>query len=302
MKAVDLFCGCGGLSLGFQKAGFEIISAYDIWDKAINVYNANFNHQAKLLDLSSIPPAYFKKLEPDVVIGGPPCQDYSSAGKRNEKNGKADLTIIFAELVCGNSPKWFVMENVDRITKSTTLPKAIEIFKTHGYGLTQIVLDASKCGVPQKRKRYFMIGELNGEENFLYEKLEKNVSSSSMTVYDYIGNELDTKYYYRHPRSYARRAIFSINEPSPTIRGVNRPIPSTYKIHPGDATTDLSLVRVLTTNERARLQTFPQDFEFNSTKTDLDQMIGNAVPVNMARYIASCLLEHVKKTNNYKRR
>jgi DNA (cytosine-5)-methyltransferase 1 len=300
MKTLDLFCGCGGLSLGFQSAGFQIHSAFDAWDKAIEIYNENFSHKAELLDLSTISHSYFSELRPDLIIGGPPCQDYSSAGKRDENNGRADLTIIFAELVCGVSPKWFVMENVDRIIKSATLQRAIDIFKGSGYGLTQIVLDASKCGVPQKRKRFFMIGELRGEDDFLHNALIANVSDKSMTIYDYLGNELNTKYYYRHPRSYARRGIFSIDEPSPTIRGVNRPIPGTYKVHDGDATHDLSQVRVLTTEERARLQTFPINFKFKGTKTDLEQIIGNAVPVNLANYVAGCLFKHIATSNNAK--
>jgi len=293
MRTLDLFCGCGGLSLGFQSAGFQIHSAFDAWDKAIGIYNNNFGHNAELLDLSAVPHSYFSELRPDLIIGGPPCQDYSSAGKRDENNGRADLTITFAELVCGVLPKWFVMENVDRIAKSETLQKAINIFKSSGYGLTQIVLDASKCGVPQKRKRFFMIGELHGEDAFLHNALISNLSDKSMTIYDYLGDELNTKYYYRHPRSYARRGIFSIDEPSPTIRGVNRPIPSTYKVHDGDATHDLSQVRVLTTEERARLQTFPVDFKFEGTKTDLEQIVGNAVPVNLANYVATCLFKYI---------
>ena len=108
-----------------------------------------------------------KKFKPDIIIGGPPCQDYSSAGKQDETQGRANLTIKFAELVCGVRTKWFVMENVERIIKSETLPKAVQIFKEAGYGLSQVVLDASLCGVPQKRKRYFMIGELGGVDGFL---------------------------------------------------------------------------------------------------------------------------------------
>ena len=100
------------------------------------------------------------------------------------------------------------MENVELIFKSKTLPKAINIFKYNGYGLTQVVLDASLCGVPQKRKRYFLIGVLGEEDNFLEDELFKNLSNEPMTIYDYLGDELKTEHYYRHPRSYNRRGIF----------------------------------------------------------------------------------------------
>ena len=154
-------------------------------------------------------------------------------------------------------------------------------------------MDASKCGVPQKRKRFFLIGELGGKDHFLNNELLINQASKSMTIRDYLGFEFKTEYYYRHPRSYARRAVFSIDEPSPTIRGVNRPIPSTYQPHKGDATKDLTKVRVLTSLERARIQTFPLGFVFKGTKTDLEQMIGNAVPVNLACYVAEHLMKYI---------
>lgn len=298
--AIDLFCGCGGLSLGFEKAGFKIIKAFDNWDKAAGIYNANFNHEAELKDAYDLEPEYLKKFHPDVILGGPPCQDYSSAGERDETKGRANLTLRYAELVCGVKPKWFVMENVDRIMKSVTLPKAITLFRDTGYGLTQVTLDASKCGAPQKRKRYFLIGELNGVDDFLEESLIKNQTAKSMTIRDYLGDEFGTEFYYRHPRSYARRGIFSIDEPSPTVRGVNRPIPKTYQIHPGDATDNLLEVRPLTTLERARIQTFPMSFKFEGSKTDLEQIIGNAVPVELATYVGKHLLNYIndsKKTN-----
>ena len=114
-----------------------------------------------------------------------------------------------------------------------------------------------------------------------------------MTIREYLGDEFDTEFYYRHPRSYARRGIFSIDEPSPTVRGVNRPIPATYQIHPGDATDDLSRVRPLTTLERARIQTFPREFTFEGSKTDLEQIIGNAVPVELAAYVGRHLLDYM---------
>lgn len=294
INVVDIFCGCGGLSLGFQKAGFNVVKAFDNWDKAVDIYNRNFDHEAELVDAYNLTAEHIESFSPDVIIGGPPCQDYSSAGKQDETKGRANLTLRYAELVCEIQPEWFVMENVDRILKSQTLPKAIDIFKSSGYGLSQTVLDASLCGVPQKRKRFFLIGHIGDIDGFLTESLYSDLSSKSTTIRDYLGDEFQTEYYYRHPRSYARRGIFSIDEPSPTVRGVNRPIPPGYPIHAGDATNDLSKVRPLTTLERARIQTFPASFEFSGSKTDLEQMIGNAVPVDLAKYVAIHLKRYIE--------
>lgn len=295
MKIVDLFCGCGGLSLGFQNAGFDIIASYDNWKPAIETYKLNFKHPINDIDLSNSDNYNLIEFQQaDIIIGGPPCQDFSSAGKRDESLGRADLTVHFSNIISINKPKWFVMENVEQILKSKAIIEARKKFKDAGYGLTQIVLNASLCGVPQNRKRFFIIGELHGTDDFLSHALLNNQSVKPMTIYDYLGNSLNTEYYYRHPRSYQRRAIFSIYEPSPTVRGVNRPIPPTYKIHEGDATQDLSKVRMLTIEERSYIQTFPPQFVFIGNKTEKEQLIGNAVPVKLAEYVARILKDYIE--------
>ncbi len=117
-----------------------------------------------------------------------------------------------------------------------------------------------------------------------------------MTIRDYLGNKLGLEHYYRHPRNYSRRGVFSIDEPSPTVRGVNRPIPSGYAKHSGDpVNVELSQIRPLTTKERSYLQTFPEDFEWIGTKTNLEQMVGNAVPVNLAEFVANAIKEFYLK-------
>lgn len=300
MRVVDLFAGCGGMSQGFKQAGYEVVAAYDKWAAAVAVYQTNFDHPIFEIDLSTLKNfGDIKAFQADMIIGGPPCQDFSSAGKRDESQGRADLTLTFAEIVASVKPKWFVMENVDRIRKSVVLHQAQSILKNAGYGLTPTILNASLCGVPQNRKRYFLVGELDGYHDALTPYFEKNLANEPMTIHDYLGDSLGIEYYYRHPRSYQRRGVFSIYEPSPTVRGVNRPIPSTYKQHANDATSITSTLRALTTIERSYIQTFPKDFIFEGTKTNLEQMIGNAVPVRQAEYIARCLLEYIKdKTND----
>jgi DNA (cytosine-5)-methyltransferase 1 len=301
MKTIDLFSGCGGLSLGFQNAGFEILAAFDKWEPAIKVYKDNFNHPIYNTDLGSLEGLEFvKSLKPQMIIGGPPCQDFSSAGKRDETRGRADLTISYANIVSAAKPEWFVMENVERITKSHILKEALQIFKQAGYGLSYQVLDASFCGVPQSRKRFFLVGHMHSIDNFLNPYFNKNLSNKQMTLFDYFGKSLGVEYYYRHPRSYARRGIFSVYEPSPTIRGVNRPIPKGYTKHESDPVAVSDKVRALTTKERSLIQTFPEDFILNGSKTDLEQIIGNAVPVKLGEYVAKCIKEYISDRQNNK--
>lgn len=295
MRTIDLFSGCGGLSLGFQNANFEILAAFDKWKPAIKVYQDNFDHPIYDTDLESEEAIEFiKQLNPEIIIGGPPCQDFSSAGKRDETLGRADLTLSFANIIATCKPEWFLMENVERITKSKILKEAIQLFKKAGYGISYDVLDASLCGVPQARKRFFLVGHRNSKDGFLNSYLTKNLSNRQMTISDYLGKSLNTEYYYRHPRSYMRRGVFSVHEPSPTIRGVNRPIPKGYVRHSGDPVEITDQVRPLTTIERSYLQTFPDTFIFRGTKTDLEQIIGNAVPVKLGEYVANCIKDYIK--------
>lgn len=285
------------MSLGFQKAGFDILAGFEHWNVAISCYKRNFIHPVEDVDLSNVELSVqtIKKYSPDIIIGGPPCQDFSGAGNRVEGD-RANLTVSYAEIIKEILPQYFVMENVERAASSEAYKKARIIFKEAGYGLTEKVLDASLCGVPQKRKRFFCIGFKNGHDSFLDGLLSTNQSVFPLTVREYFQKEnydLPMEYYYRHPRSYKRRGIFSVDEPSPTIRGVNRPKPANYKKHGGDL-IEPDGVRNLSCLERALIQTFPLDFVWDDSSSATEQMIGNAVPVKLANYVATCLMRFIK--------
>lgn len=296
IKVVDLFCGCGGMSLGFLKAGFDILAGFEHWNAAISCYKKNFSHQVEDIDLSNIEQSVrvISQYQPDIIIGGPPCQDFSGAGKRVEGH-RADLTVAYAKIVKGILPQYFVMENVERAADSKAYKEARKIFKEAGYALTEKILDASLCGVPQRRRRFFCIGCKGEKDSFLDGLLSTNQSVFPLTVRQYYQQEnynLEVEYYYRHPRSYSRRGIFSVDEPSPTIRGVNRPKPSNYRKHKGDI-VDPQNVRNLTYKERAIIQTFPLEFKWGKASASTEQMIGNAVPVQLAYYVADCLMRFI---------
>ena len=166
MRVVDLFAGCGGMSLGFENAGFDVVAAFDNWDVAIDIYKKNFSHPIYKVDLSEVDVSEnVRELSPDMIIGGPPCQDYSIAGKR-ELGGRANLTIQFAKIVASVKPQWVVFENVYNIERFSTLEIMKKELKKAGYGISTTVLDASRCGVPQKRMRFFLIGKLGEPDGF----------------------------------------------------------------------------------------------------------------------------------------
>lgn len=307
MPVVDLFCGCGGLSKGFELAGFNIVAAFDSWQSALTCYNANFNHNAQYLDLDNVDDAVksIRPYAPTVIIGGPPCQEFSNAGRRQE-GPLADLTYKYAQIITALLPQYFVMENVPRAKESQAYARARELYTASNYGLTEIVLDASRCGVPQHRNRFFCIGALNSPDGFLTEDIFRHYIGEEISVADYFADnniELNIEAYYRHPTTYSRRAIFGTNEVAPTVRGVNRPKPATYNHHENDAVPEnqMDCITQLTPRQRATIQTFPPNFQFENlqiSRCELEQMIGNAVPVELARFVANRLQEYIQTIAN----
>jgi len=285
LRAVDLFCGCGGMSAGLISAGIEVVEAYDRWEAALAVYVRNIGAHAVSADLADTAAVVerISALGVDMIAGSPPCQEFSSAGPRTE-SARANLTAAFAEIVDGCRPAGFLMENVPQAAGSAAWKSGRQILEQAGYTIVETALDASRFGVPQRRRRLFVFG--HSDElvawRFLAD-IEAAQTQHRTTVREYMGGEIRFDHYYQLPRSYQRRGVFSVDEPAPTIRGTNRPIAPGYPGHPLDSAPH-SEVRALTSAERARIQTFPEEWEWpqDSPKTAIDLMIGNAVPVEMA--------------------
>jgi DNA (cytosine-5)-methyltransferase 1 len=297
MQVIDLFAGCGGLSLGLEKSGMKVVHAFDNWEKSNHIYDLNFSHGISKVDVSDFENTIknLKKYKFDLIAGGPPCQDFSSAGKRDQTLGRADLTYSYSDVINEIKPEWFIMENVPLIKNSLILKNIVSKLSI-SYGLTAVVLNSAYFNVPQSRKRFFLIGNLGGYHNALVDYFKKEATEKPMTVREYFGTSLGLTHYYRHPRNYSRRAIFSIDEPSSTVRGVNRPLPPTFKekgmVPEG---IDLKDVRALSTKERSLIQTFPKDFILEGTKGDLEQMIGNAVPVKLAELVGNVINSYINE-------
>lgn len=292
---IDLFAGCGGMSLGFENAGYRLIAAVENWEPARSVYQRNFDHEALDLDLStSTGVRALGSLKAAVIIGGPPCQDFSSALATDTDGRRADLTRVFCDIVIAKVPRAFVFENVPRARLSKVYENSKTRYRQAGYGLTEVILDAAYFGVPQYRKRLFLVGVKNSADGALKAPLEDKKSETPLTMREYFGSDLPIKSYFRVPTNYSRRGVFPTNMPCMTIRAVDRPIPKGYRPHPDDSTPigDPTL-RPLTLSERARVQTFPEDFLWLGSKTDLNTMIGNAVPVKLAEHVATTLLNHL---------
>src|SRR3989344_5818439 len=113
LNVIDLFCGCGGMSKGLTDAGLNVVVGIDIWDKAINSYKQNFQHLAICEDLTTLPPEKLHiSQDIDLIVGGPPCQGFSMAGKRDKKDPRNSLIMEYIKYLNYFNPKAFIKENV----------------------------------------------------------------------------------------------------------------------------------------------------------------------------------------------
>ena len=164
-SVVDLFCGCGGFSLGFERAGFRIIAAYDNWRPAVDTYNNNFQHAAQLVEISKTS----ELPKSTVIIGGPPCQGFSSAGLRKSHDERNTLVSIFSELVVHHKPDAFVFENVEGFLTGANGRFVFDLLVPlveAGYRIHLRKVNAANYGTPQHRKRVVVIGGLGWDPSF----------------------------------------------------------------------------------------------------------------------------------------
>jgi DNA (cytosine-5)-methyltransferase 1 len=165
MRVVDLFSGCGGLSLGFQRAGYTIVRAIDNWEPAIATYKRNFNHMVECAEIGSS--LHLPKC--DVIVGGPPCQGFSSAGMRRETDNRSTLVGVFAKIVARELPRAFVFENVEGFITTESGEFLFDLLRPTleaGYRIHLRKVNASNFGVPQHRKRIIAIGGLGWDPTF----------------------------------------------------------------------------------------------------------------------------------------
>ena len=208
---IDLFCGCGGLSEGFKQAGFKIVGGIDFNAAAIQTYNTNFNGVGKCIDLTEISEeqilSFGKEfISADIIIGGPPCQGFSSANryKKEEEDLRNKLFFEFVKFVDIIKPKFIVIENVRGIvTRDNGYAKnrIYEIFEERGYVVNHSLLDASDFGVPQKRVRNFFVMSKNKKFDFgkLKKKTDVMVKEAIGELYNFENCQIEEVYILETP-------------------------------------------------------------------------------------------------------
>lgn len=324
MKVISLFSGCGGLDLGFEKAGFEIPVANE-FDK--NIWDTfKINHpKTKLIegDIRNIKEDDFPS-EVDGIIGGPPCQSWSEAGSlKGIDDDRGKLFYDYIRILKNKQPKFFLAENVSGMLAnrhSEAVKKILEMFTECGYDVTLTLVNAKDYGVAQERKRVFYIGfrkDLNIKFNF--PKGSTEAEDKKITLKDIIWDLKDTAIPAEEKNQHNPKAInnheYFIGSYSPIFMSRNRvknwdeqaftvqasgrqcqlhpQAPKMIKVDKNDCRFvegKENLYRRMTIREVARVQGFPDSFKFIYNNTDVAyRMIGNAVPVNLAYEVATAI-------------
>lgn len=344
LTVVDLFAGAGGLSLGFKNAGFQTLCAFDHNQAAVETFRQNVGGDVECTEIDT----HIALPRPDVIIGGPPCQGFSSAGTRQKGDRRNTLVSVFAETVARVKPHAFVFENVEGFLTTEKGERVVELLRpliVAGYRIHLRKINAANFGVPQHRKRVLAIGGFGFDPTFpvpthsafgapgahLVTTILPRTPTVSATINDLplaahqppgepidhysvpvnedrlctfsalqagqTMRDLPEKLW--HP-SYRRRAFRRVKDGTPTERrggapaGIRRlrPDEPSKAITAGASGEFIHPVedRLLTLRECARLQTFPDDFIFQGTKSERALLIGNAVPPKLAKALARQLV------------
>ncbi len=321
LTTVDLFCGAGGLTLGFQRTGFRAIAAVDFDPDACATYRAAFpdvelfGTDVRTLDFSRY------RGEADVVVGGPPCQPFSTGGKGRGAGDQRDMLPEFVRAVTEIRPRAFLMENVSGLAGRThaaylsaVLRPLVELYDLDG----PFLVNAADFGVPQKRRRVFMTGLRKGEGRRAFRLPDpcEHVGVGTVVGREIVGTPNLSKVVYAktpdlRPSPYDGQLFngggrpLNLEAPAPTILasagGNKTPFVDGGSHVPGyhrhlmrggrPRVGVLPDARRLTPEECALVQTFPADFPFMGSRAARYAQIGNAVPPMLAAVAARALTE-----------
>lgn len=321
-KAISLFCGCGGADLGliggfnyldqnYPDNPFKIIHASDINAKAVETYNLNFEHKASIQDIHELD---ISNLKADVIIGGFPCQPFSTVNPTKTPSKKSNqLFWEMARVINDVKPSIFVAENVQgfyRLNNGFYFKLACNEFKKIGYQIFHKLLDTSEYGVPQKRKRIFIVGVRNdikslfefpnpthGEDSCLTEKVKL-----SEIIKDLWPKE--EKYFFskravegvKKAKNNMKRAVAQdINGQCLTITSHLAKVSLNSRDPVLLVSKEKELYRRFTPQEAASIQSFPLNFRFHGSEGDSYRQIGNAISPVLMWHLSKSILKILKK-------
>jgi DNA (cytosine-5)-methyltransferase 1 len=335
-KIIDCFSGAGGMSLGFKKAGFESVFAFDYDPACTQTYSNNIGEVCHVADASklckkSIELLAGSSINPDVIVGGPPCQGFSVQRRGADNDSRNNLVLDYIRIVLEFRPKVFVMENVGGILSvrgKKFVDSLLRQCESNGYSVQVKKLCAFDFGVPQIRNRVFFVGQDNSENLKPFVFPEKGSVVGNLTVrqsiYDLLNKSSDQIANHKADKL----SILNVQRIKSLKEGEGRdslPPELQLKCHTSNvrhrhldvygrmwwdkaaptitARFDSfsrgrfghpSENRTITLREGARLQSFPDNFVFSGTKVEVAKQIGNAVPPNLAYAMAKAVASTLK--------
>ena len=335
-NVLDLFCGCGGLSLGFEEAGYNVLLGIDIWEDALKTYAYNHKHSKTLCaDMSTLRGEDVKDIigdnSVDVIIGGPPCQSWSEAGSlKGIEDARGQLFYEYIRILRDTQPLFFVAENVSGMLAkrhATAVSGFMKLFDEAGYDVNLKMLNANDYDVPEDRDRVFYIGfrkDLHIDD-YEYPKPQEHKPTLREAIWDLQdtaipareknhtnGNacKVPNNEYFTgafSPIFMSRNRVRAWDEPGFTVQASGRQCqlhpqaPKMIKVEKNlqkFVEGKEHLYRRMTVREVARVQSFPDDFKFIYDEVNYGyKMIGNAVPVNLAYHVALSIIETFRRHN-----
>lgn len=288
---LDLFAGCGGLSLGFEAAGFRTIG-YEMVEQAVETYNNNLRGECHK-EFLTVGFEYPEQDKIDIVIGGPPCQPFSRFGNQKGIEDARDGFPVFVDAVKRIQPRVFLFENVANILgrHKWYLDLIVAELKQLGYIVEYRTLNAVNYGVPQNRERLICVGH---RAVFNYPSPEKKKTTVEEAIGDtMLSADPESKILTARQNEYIAVYEKKSHCINPRDLHPDKPARTITCRNLAGATSDMQRVRLadgrrrrLTCREAARLQSFPDWFEFAGNETKCYYQIGNAVPPLLAYKIA----------------
>lgn len=294
--AVDLYAGCGGLSLGFEAVGIETIG-YEKNQNACNTYNNNLQGYCFRSDLNMntiFPNA-------DILIGGPPCQPFSVNGNQNGVNDSRNGFPVCISAIEQISPSVFVLENVKGLLGKNKwyLDYLLEQFESLGYYITIKLLNSKDYLVPQNRERIFIIGSKERKIEFNFKQNIQITSGQALNQLAFSFDE-NSKFITDEMQVYIEKYERASKCLVPRDLHLNKPSRTLTCRNLAGSTGDMLRIslpngkrRKLSIKEAAILQSFPEWFEFEGNESSVFSQIGNAVPPMMAFHVASQIKEYL---------
>jgi len=318
LNVIDLFCGCGGMSKGLTDAGLNVIAGIDIWDKAVESYNKNYEHKAYCEDLTKLPPEKFNELynkenkNIDILVGGPPCQSFSIAGKRDKNDPRNALFMEYVKYLDYFKPKAFIMENVIGMLSKKTAngEKVIDIIMeqlNRDYNCIINKLYASDFEVPQNRRRTIIIG-IRKDLNILPKEPEPVIKTTQdrIPVKSILmpREEVDKKYYLSekaltgiaNKKTVNKEKGFGFGAQMLDFDKPSYTIPARYWKDGYDPLVKYNEteIRRLTITEMKRIQSFPDNYIIDGSNKDIIMQIGNAVACKFAYYLGKYIINTLR--------